>query len=71
MELNRDTKLKDILAQYPHIKVRLPEINPKFEMILSPLGKIMIQKVTLADVSERSGMDMDALIAGIQNLINE
>lgn len=70
LDMNKDTRLKDILDQYPQIKERLPDINPKFEMLLSPLGKIMIPKVTLSDVSNRSGMEIDDLISAIQSLIN-
>lgn len=69
MKLSKDTRLKDILESHPSIKARLPEINPKFAMIASPLGKIMIPKVTIADMSERSGMEVDALIAGLNKLI--
>ena len=69
MELNKDTRLKDILESHPNIKARLLEINPKFAMIASPLGKVMIPKVTIADMSERSGMEIDALIDGLKKLI--
>ena len=46
MELNRDTKLKDIVSAYPSLKTRLAEINPKFSLLNSPIGKVMIGKVT-------------------------
>ena len=69
MELNKDTRLKDILEAYPKIKARLSEVNPKFAMISSPMGKLMIPKVTISDMSERSGMDIDALIAGLKELM--
>lgn len=69
MELNKDTRLKDIPEAYPNIKARLSKVNPKFAMISSPMGKLMIQKVTISDMSERSGMDIDALIAGLKELM--
>ena len=71
MELNRDTKLKDIVSAYPSLKTRLAEINPKFSLLNSPIGKVMIGKVTLSDMSQRSGMDMNSLIDGIRKLIEE
>lgn len=71
MELNRDTKLKDIVSAYPSLKTRLAEINPKFSLLNSPIGKVMIGKVTISDVSQRSGMDMNSLIDGIRKLIEE
>ena len=71
MELNKDTKLKDILAEYPDLKARLPEINPRFQMITTPMGKVMINKVTLGDMSQRSGTPLPELIAGIEKRITE
>ena len=71
MELNRDTKLKDIVSAYPSLKTRLAEINPNFSLLNSPIGKVMIGKVTISDMSQRSGMDMNSLIDGIRKLIEE
>ena len=69
MELTKDTKLKDILDTYPQIKEKLPEINPKFKMLNGPMGKIMLGKATIADMSEKSGMGIDDIIAGLKKLI--
>lgn len=71
MELNRDTKLKDIVSAYPSLKTRLAEINPKFSLLNLPIGKVMIGKVTISDMSQRSGMDMNSLIDGIRKLMEE
>ena len=71
MELNRDTKLKDIVSAYPSLKTRLAEINPKFSLLNSPIGKVMIGKVTISDMSQRSGMDINSLIDGIRKLMEE
>ena len=70
MELNKDTRLKDLLEAYPNIKARLSKVNPKFAMISSPMGKLMIPKVTISDMSERSGMEIDALIEELLTLEN-
>ena len=48
-----------------------PDINPKFSLLNSPIGKVMIGKVTISDMSQRSGMDMNSLIDGIRKLIEE
>lgn len=69
MELNRDTKLKDVLSAYPGLKPRLAEISPKFSLLNSPLGKVMMSRVTLSDMSQKSGMDINSLIDKIRRLI--
>ena len=71
MELNSDTKLKDILSAYPSLKTRLAEISPKFSILTSPIGKVMIGKATISDMSRRSGTDINSLIDGIKKLIEE
>jgi len=69
MELSKDTKLKDILEAYPEVKEKIAEINPKFKMLNTPVGKMMLKKATIADMSEKSGMSIDDIIVGLKKLI--
>lgn len=69
-EITPQTRLKDLLKQYPTLKNRLPELNPKFKMLNTPLGKIMMGKANVQMMSERSGIPLDKLIEGIKKLIN-
>ena len=69
-DITPQTRLKDLLKQYPSLKGRLPEIDPKFKMLNSPLGKLMLGKVNVQMMSERSGVPLDKLIESINKLIN-
>jgi len=69
MEINKETLLKDIISKYPQVKERIEEINPKFKMLNSPVGKIMLDKVTLDDISKKSGMDVNEVIRMIKKII--
>lgn len=69
-EITPQTRLKDLLKQYPTLKNRLPELNPKFKMLNTPLGKIMMGKANVQTMSERSGIPLDKLIEGIKKLIS-
>ena len=69
-EITPQTRLKDLLKQYPTLKNRLPELNPKFKMLNTPLGKIMMGKANVQMMSERSGIPLDKLIEGIKKLID-
>ena len=69
-EITPQTRLKDLLKQYPTLKSRLPELNPKFKMLNTPLGKIMMGKANVQIMSERSGIPLDKLIEGIKKLIS-
>ena len=68
-ELNRYTKRKDVLPAYPGLKLYPAEINPKFSHLNSPLGKVMMGRVTLSEISRKSGTDIDGPIEGSTKLI--
>lgn len=69
MQITRDTKLLDLINQYPWLKDELPKINEKFKMPNTPMGKIMMGKATIVEMSKKSGMDADTLIRKLQQLI--
>ena len=69
MQITRDTKLLDLINQYPWLKDESPKINEKFKMLNTPMGKIMMGKATIVEMSKKSGMDADTLIRKLQQLI--
>ncbi len=69
MEITKDTKLADLLAEYPWLKGEMAKVNEKFKMLNSPVGKIMLGKATIAEMSKRSGMEMDVLIGRLNEII--
>ena len=69
MEITKETKLSDLLGHYPWLKEELSKVNEKFKMLNTPMGKIMMGKATIAEMSKRSGMDPDAIIGKICGLI--
>ena len=69
MEITKETKLSDLLGKYPWLKEELSKINSKFKMLNTPMGKIMMGKATIAEMCKRSGMDPDAIIGKISELI--
>ena len=70
MEITKDTKLADLLAEYPWLKAELPKVNEKFKMLNTPVGKIMLGKATVAEMSKKSGMNADIIISWINELIS-
>lgn len=71
IKINKKTKLSELIKTYPQLRSRLSEVNPKFKMLSSPMGNIMIPKTTVADMIERSGMSEEDLIKGITELISD
>ena len=71
MEITRETKLSDLIAQYPWLREEMAKVNEKFKMLNSPLGKIMMGKATIAEMSKKSGMEKETIIAKIKELISK
>ena len=69
MEITKDTKLADLIAQYPWLKGEMAKVNGKFKMINTPVGKIMLGKATIAEMSKKSGMEAEAIIGKIKEII--
>ena len=71
MEITKDTKLADLIAQYPWLKAEMAKVNEKFKMLNTPVGKIMLSKATIAEMSKKSGMEIDKLVSRLKTLIEE
>lgn len=64
-----ETRLSDLLATYPWLKEEIAQVNPKFKMLKSPVGKMMMGKATIAEMSKKSGMAAELIINKLQELI--
>ena len=69
MNITRETKLKDLLTEYPWLKDEIFKVNEKFKMLNTPVGKIMLGKADIAEMSKKSGMDEVQIIAKLTDLI--
>lgn len=69
IEINENTRLTDILDEYPWIKDELPKIDKKFKLLKTPIGKVMMRKADVSGMSRRSGMSVDEIISMLNNLI--
>ena len=71
MEITKDTRLADLIAQYPWLKTEMAKVNEKFKMLNTPVGKIMLGKATIAEMSKKSGLEIDKLVSRLKTLIEE
>ena len=69
-EITKDTKLKDLLDEYSWLKDELVKVNGKFKMLNTPMAKVMLKKATIADMSQKSGMEAETLIHKLTELIS-
>ena len=45
----------------------MARISPKFKLLQTPLARVMLPHVKIADISARSGMEVSTLIAAIKD----
>ena len=69
MNITKETKLKELLTEYPWPKDEIVKVNDKFRMLNTPMGKIMLGKADIAEMSKKSGMDADTIISKLTELI--
>lgn len=71
MKITETTRLEELLRAYPGLTDELTRIDEKFRLLKTPIGKMMIKRATVADMSRKSGMDINTLIQKIEELIEE
>lgn len=71
MMITKDTKLADLLQEYLWLKSEVMQISDKFKMLNTPVGKIMLKKATVAEMSKKSGIAEDQIIQKLTELIEK
>lgn len=69
INITKDTKLKDILMEYPWIKDEIIKINDKFKMLNTPIGKVMLVKADITEMGKKSGMNSEQIIFELTEII--
>ncbi len=69
MEINEQTKLKDILAAYPWLPEALIQIDSRFGIINNPIGKLLIRTATVGDAAKKAGYPVGQVLDELQKLI--
>ena len=69
MTFTESTKLIDILKAYPALEPKLKEMDPRFSIISTPMGKMMLRKKTVQDASKLIGLPTDTLLEELDRII--
>ncbi len=69
MEINEQTKLKDILAAYPWLPEALIQIDGRFGIINNPIGKLLIRTATVRDAAQKAGYPVEQVLEELKKLI--
>ena len=71
MEITKDTKIVDILNEYPWLPKKAKEVYPELEKIDTPLGRMMAKKLTLADAAKLGNIDVQKIVDEINFYVEE
>ena len=69
--LTGETKLSDIEKQYPWLKEELKNLDPRFKMIDSPLGKFLIKSNTVASAAQKVGVSEELIIEKLREMVEK
>ena len=69
MEINEQTKLRDILAAYPWLPDTLIQMDGRFRIINNPIGKMLIRTATVEDAAKKAGYPADQVLEELHKLI--
>ena len=68
MRYDENTKLLDILRDYPALADRVAAMDPRFAAIKTPLGRMMLKGKTVADLSKLSGFSVPELLNKLEKI---
>ena len=71
MEINEQTKLRDILAAYPWLPDTLVQIDSRFRIINNPIGKMLIRTATVEDAARKAGYPAGQVVEELNKLIEK
>ncbi len=69
MTFDENTRIRDILEEYPWLPETVVRLDSRFRIINTPLGRTLIRHATLAEASRRSGYPLDQIIRELEKLI--
>ena len=69
MNIDKDTKVMDVLKEYPWLEDEVVKIDEQLAVIKTPFGKMMAKKFTLGDICKMGNVDFDEAKKMLDELI--
>ena len=71
VDVTSKSKYMDLLNEYPLLKTDLAHANPKFEFLVTQMGKISLWEADLEEVSQCAEMSVDETVMLFRELISQ
>ncbi|WP_316608681.1 hypothetical protein [uncultured Ruminococcus sp.] len=69
MKFDVNTKIAEILKQFPWLPEELVKIDSRFSIVNSPIGKMLIKNATVADLCGKAGIEPEDALKKLDELI--
>ena len=70
-EINGNTRLEDIIREYPGLPDKLAKLDPRLKIVKTPIGRAFIRKHTVSDAAKKAGVDEETVILKIRELTGD
>lgn len=71
MEVTGDTRLRELMERYPWLLDEAVKIEPKFRLLNTLPGRLLVRRATITGLSEKSGLSVEEIVDNINRMIRE
>ena len=71
MVITSETKLTDIIKEYPDLLDQLIRQDARFALLKTPFGRLAIKNATMQDAADKYHVPMDQLIAMLNDQLRQ
>ncbi len=71
MQLNADTRLKDLADEYPWLIDKVASMDERLKIAKTFVGRQLIKRSTIADASRLSGYSVDQILQQLEKMLQE
>ncbi len=69
MEIKENTKLAELLKDYPWLLDEAVKLDERFKMLNNPLMKALVQNATIQDIADKGNLNVQDVIEEIKKMI--
>ena len=68
-KITENTKVKELLENYPWLLDEAIKLDERFKMVNSPMGRMLLKKATLVDLAKLGNLNVEDVVKEIEKMI--
>ena len=69
-KITENTKVKELLEDYPWLLDEAIKLDERFKMVNSPMGRMLLKKATLIDLAKLGNLNVEDVVKEIEKMID-